>query len=100
MVGGVRIGDDDILYSKAPNDIAIAVEPGVRGEAGGCSRKRVGIAVARKLFAGCSHVICVGRKVAYLAFEACGPRVHGGIAETAINAAEIERTDDVTAGEL
>ena len=68
-------------------------------KAGVCAGIGIGKAVARQLVAGGAHISCVGGEVAELALQAERPGVESGVAEGAVDAAEVERADRAALGE-
>ena len=90
MIGGVGVGGDDVLNAEAADDVAVAVELGVGRKAGSRAGIGIGEAIARKLLRGCADIARVRGEIAELALQAGGPGVEGGVAEVAVDAAEIE----------
>ena len=93
VVGGVRIGDDDVHDTDAADDIAGLVEARVGRELLCGSRIGVGVGVARQLFRGSAHIGRVGSQVAEFTLHAQRPGVKLGVAKGEVDTAEVERAD-------
>ena len=93
VVAGVGGSLDDLFGAEAADGVAVGAEEGVAGKAGAGSGVGIGKVGAREAYGCGSDVGGVGGQLAEGALEAEGPGLEIAIAEAAVDAGEVQRSE-------